>query len=245
MTDYSGTDGYAANAQYYDLIFPTAQRDRVASALATLLPAPSRVVELGAGTGLFTQVLLDRLTVGGELFAVEPSAAMRAALATCLTLLGDPPVTIIPEHALTAAVDGPLDAVVMLHLLTHLPAEVRAAVWRLWVPRLRPGGLVITDEQIPQKPTDIPAAVIPGRALGRRRYDTVSRASAEGDGMVWTMTYRVHEGDRLVAQDDVSFPSVVASHATIDTELRTAGCEPVPNAPAGTWAWRKTGAEAN
>jgi hypothetical protein len=54
------------------------------------------------------------------------------------------------------------------------------------------------------------------------------------------MTYRVHEGDRLVAEDSVSFPSVVVSDETLHAELREAGCEPVTHPPAGILAWRKS-----
>ncbi|UGQ13958.1 class I SAM-dependent methyltransferase [Yinghuangia sp. ASG 101] len=240
MTDLSGKDGYAVNAQYYDLIFPAEQRDRITTGLRALLPGSNRIVEIGSGTGLFTAVLVEQLSDDGELFAVEPSAVMRAALATRLSGLDNPPVTILPEDAITAQVPEPFDAVVMLHMLTHLTGTDRNAAWRHWVPRLRPGGLVITDEQFPQEPTDIPPSVILGRTLGRRRYDTVSQARTEGDGMVWTVTYRVHEEDALVTQDQVSFPSVVVSHATIDTELRAADCQPVPDAPEGIWAWRKS-----
>ncbi|MFO1250052.1 MAG: class I SAM-dependent methyltransferase [Inhella sp.] len=44
--------------------------------LAGQLPGPLRVLDLGAGTGLFTQSLLAQ---GWEVLAVEPDAAMRAA----------------------------------------------------------------------------------------------------------------------------------------------------------------------
>ncbi len=53
--------------------------------LAQQLPACRRVLDLGAGTGLFTQSLLAR---GWEVLAVEPDAAMRAA---CDTRLGAQP----------------------------------------------------------------------------------------------------------------------------------------------------------
>ncbi|HSA50666.1 MAG TPA: class I SAM-dependent methyltransferase [Yinghuangia sp.] len=242
MTDHSGEDGYAVNAQYYDLIFPAEQRGRITAGLRALLSGSDRIAEVGSGTGLFTSVLLELLSTEGELFAIEPSAVMRAALVTRLASLDDPPVTVLPHDAVTADVPEPLDAVVMLHMLTHLVDVDRQAAWHHWVPRLRPGGLVITDEQIPQEPTDIPPSVVPGRSLGRRRYDTVTQARIDGDGMVWTITYRVHEANALVTQDTVSFPSVVVSQATLDAELRAVGCEPVPDAPDGIWAWRKPSA---
>ncbi|HEX6339880.1 class I SAM-dependent methyltransferase [Umezawaea sp.] len=236
--DTTGADGYAVNAQYYDLIFPAAQRDAMSAALTTLLPGARRVVEIGAGTGQFTEVLVANLPEDGEVFAVEPAAVMRAALTTRLAALGAPPVTVLPDDALTAEVNGPVDAVVLLHVLTHFSPVDRRALWARWVPRLTPGGLVVVDVQAPQTPVDVPPTVMPGRTLGRRRYDTVSRAAVEGDGLVWTVTYRVHEGDRLVSEDSVSFPSFIASDAVLHAELREVGCRPVTDPPAGVLAWR-------
>lgn len=236
--DNSGADGYAVNAQYYDLIFPRTQRDAMRAALTALLAGAGRVVEIGAGTGQFTETLLANLPEGGEVFAVEPAAVMRAALTTRLAALEDPPVTVLPEDALTAEVDGPVDAVVLLHVLTHFSPADRKALWARWVPRLAPGGVVVVDVQMPQAPVAVPPTPVPGRTLGRRRYDTVSEAVVDGDGLVWTMTYRVHEGDRLVSEESVSFPSFIASDEVLHAELREAGCEPVADPPAGVLAWR-------
>ncbi|GAA1311969.1 class I SAM-dependent methyltransferase [Saccharothrix xinjiangensis] len=237
-TDTSGATGYAVNAQYYDLIFPAAQRDAMRAALTTLLAGARRVVEIGSGTGQFTETLVANLPAGGEVFAVEPAPVMRAALTTRLAALGDPPVTVLPEEALTAEVDGPVDAVVALHVLTHFSPADRAALWDRWAPRLNPGGVVVVDVQAPQTPVAVPATTVPGRTLGRRRYDSVSEAAVDGDGLVWTVTYRVHEGDRLVSRESVSFPSFVVPDEVLHAELRGAGCEPVPEPPPGVLAWR-------
>lgn len=238
-TDTRGADGYAVNAQYYDLIFPAAQRDAMSAALTTLLAGARRVVEIGAGTGQFTEVLVANLPEGGEVFAVEPAPVMRAALTTRLAALGDPPVTVLPHDALTAPVEGPVDAVVLLHVLTHFSPADRAALWDRWAPRLAPGGVVVVDVQMPQAPVAVPPTAVPGRTLGRRRYDTVSEAVVDGDGLVWTMTYRVHEGDRLVSEESVSFPSFVVSDDALHAELRAAGLDPVADPPAGVLAWRR------
>ncbi|CAL9574400.1 hypothetical protein SUDANB95_04863 [Actinosynnema sp. ALI-1.44] len=239
VTDTRGATGYAVNAQYYDLIFPVALCDAMRAALTTLLVGARRVVEIGAGTGLFTETLLANLPEGGEVFAVEPAPVMRAALATRLAALEDPPVTVLPEDALTAEVDGPVDAVVLLHVLTHFSPADRRALWARWAARLNPGGVVVVDVQAPQTPVAVPPSTIPGRTLGRRRYDTVAEAVVDGDGLVWTMTYRVHEGGRLVSQDSVSFPSFVVSDETLHAELDEAGFDPVADPPAGVLAWRR------
>ncbi|WP_340682702.1 class I SAM-dependent methyltransferase [Amycolatopsis coloradensis] len=239
ITDATGAEGYAVNAQYYDLIFPTAQRDALRSALTTLLVGVRRVVEIGSGTGQFTETLLTNLPEDGEVYAVEPAAVMRAALTTRLASLDAPPVTVLPEDALRADVDGKVDALILLNVLTHFSPSDRRALWARWIPRLSPGGLVVVDVPMPQAAVAVPASTIPGGVLGRRRYDTVAEATVDGDGLLWTMTYRVHEGDRLVSEDAVSFPSFVVSEEMLNTELLGAGCEPVDGPPAGVLAWRK------
>lgn len=241
MSGMDGADGYAVNAQYYDLIFPDELRRTLRAALRGLLADAAVVLEIGAGTGQFTEAIAAGLPPGGEVFAVEPAAVMRAALATRLAALGDPPVTILPDDALSARVDRELDAVVALNVLPHFDPEVRAATWARWVPALRPGGVVVVDVPAPQEAVAVPESVIPGRRLGRRCYDTLAEATVDGDRLVWTMTYRVHEDGHVVSRDVVSFPSVVVSESTLDSELAAVGCEPVVDPPVGVLAWRKRG----
>jgi hypothetical protein len=123
-------------------------------------------------------------------------------------------------------------------VLTHFSPADRKALWARWASRLNPGGLVVVDVQAPQTPVAVPASTIPGRILGRRRYDTVAEAVVDGEGLVWTMTYRTHEGDRLVSEESVSFPSFVVSDEVLHAELGGAGFEPVTDPPVGVLAWR-------
>src|SRR5579859_8118452 len=62
-------------ADLYDSVRPAYPREAVEWALGT---PPLRVVDLGAGTGILTRVLLG---IGYEVLPVEPDPAMRAKLA--------------------------------------------------------------------------------------------------------------------------------------------------------------------
>ncbi len=236
--------GYAVNAQYYDLIFPREVRGLEIAALERLLPGARTVVEIGAGTGAITAAIVDLLPDGGEVFAIEPTAVMRVALATRLAAMtaAEDRATILTDDAFTAKVDGPVDAVVMFHVLTHFAPADRRRLWTRWAGRLAPSGVIVTESQYPQRAAEVAETVVPGRRLGRRRYDTVTRADViDGERIRWTMTYRVHEGDRLLWTDVADFESYVVSDAELDTELAVVGCSRIPELPDGILAWRAPG----
>lgn len=240
-----GAESYAVNAQFYEVIFPQQHRAAVTADLLAALARDAPVIEIGAGTGLFTAAIAEHLTPGTELIAVEPSAVMRAAFTTRMV---DHPraadVTLVAGSALTAAVPDdlpPLGALVLLHVLTHLSAAERAAVWDRFVPALRDGGVVVVDPQWPEAPQDVPASVSPGRTLGRYRYDTVVSAVARQDApgtMEWQMTYRTILGQRVIDEQTVRFPSQVVSRETLDRELADRGLKAVEEL-TGAWAWRR------
>jgi SAM-dependent methyltransferase len=236
--------GYAVNAPYYDLIFPEAARSLLADELRKLLAGTRRVVDLGAGTGALTEAILEVLAPDGEVWAVEPTAVMRAALATRLSSLAraTEAATIVPADALEAEVPDGLDAVVACNVVMHLSPTERRATWARWVGALEPGGIVVVEQQYPQESQEVPASLVPGRRLGRRSYETLCRADVLDDERItWTMTYRVREGDRLVAEDTADFACWIVSDAQLDAELAEVGCQPVEDVSPGVRAWRRTG----
>jgi SAM-dependent methyltransferase len=234
--------GYAINAPYYDLIFPRPARDALAGALRELLRGARAVAEIGPGTGLFTEAVLDVLAPGGEVFAVEPTRIMRAALVTRLARLPGAAerVTVLSEEALGAAIDVPLDGVVFLNLIMHFAPSDREKLWRKWAAALRPGGLLIAESQYPQSAMAVAPSVVPGGRLGRYRYDTLTRADPIDDERIrWTMTYRTWAKDILVREETAEFDVHVISDARLAEELTAAGLAPVASAPEGIQAWRR------
>jgi SAM-dependent methyltransferase len=95
---------FGAAADRYDAIRPSYPAEAVAWALGT---GPRRVVDLGAGTGLLTRVLV---TLGHEVMPVEPDPGMRArfdAATPGLTALdGSAERVPLPDGAVTAAMAG-------------------------------------------------------------------------------------------------------------------------------------------
>jgi SAM-dependent methyltransferase len=232
---------YSIIGQYYDLIFPAETASTLNLALRALLPRSGTVVEIGPGTGLFTAVILDVLDGGGEVFAVEPSSTMRAALITRLAALprASDKITVLADDALSMRIESGADAVVALNVITHFSPMDRSRLWGVVAQTLVSGGLLVVDSQFQQVPSRVPPTVVPGRSLGRRYYDTVMRAEIlDEERARWTMTYRIHEGDRIVREDVAESDAYVVSDATLESELAAAGFEPVTNRPPGVLAWR-------
>lgn len=99
----------------------------------------SRVIELGAGTGTFSEVLLSHPAVR-ELVAVEPAENLFPRLAN--RLAGDRRVTLVRGafgEAVTAACRA--DSVVMVNVLEHVAAD--EALLRELYAALVPGGTLL------------------------------------------------------------------------------------------------------
>jgi SAM-dependent methyltransferase len=95
---------FGAAAHLYDAIRPTYPADAVAWAVGQ---APLRVLDLGAGTGRLTEVLLD---AGHEVVAVEPDPQMLAVLSgrhpRATALAGSAEAIPLPEGTVDAVVCG-------------------------------------------------------------------------------------------------------------------------------------------
>src|SRR5262245_62960978 len=91
-------------------------REHLYSALRELLaqfPAGATAIDWGAGTGDLTRVLLERART---VYAVEPSPAMRDALAACC-----PAAQVIAGTIMSADPPGQANVAVLSHVLYHIP----------------------------------------------------------------------------------------------------------------------------
>lgn len=119
--------------------YPVDAVDWIADALLTDAPrtrSTSRVADVGAGSGIFTRLLLPHCdAVGARLFAVEPVANMRALCAAAL-----PTVPLIAGTGEQVPVrDGSLDAITVAQAFHWFDAPVAFAEFARV---LRPGGRV-------------------------------------------------------------------------------------------------------
>lgn len=130
--DPTAAEGFAAGAQAYERARPAYPRAAVAWLLERLARG-ARVVDLGAGTGKLTALLVGRV---GEVVAVEPVAQMRERLSAALPSV---PVVAGTAEAIPFA-DASFDAIVCAQAFHWFDAEpALAEIHRV----LRPGGLLM------------------------------------------------------------------------------------------------------
>lgn len=222
----AGHDEYAGAAEYLHLLSGpmwTDLRPRVAAALRGVDPDGGTVLELGAGTGLGTDVLLD--TVTNDLLAAEPSGAVRAVLLARLADRGDAArVTVYPGGALDVPLPDRLAAVVGMHMIGHLPPQDRHRLLVAVAARLAPGGPVVLNVQPPETPATVPAIPWTGVSVGGLTYEVTGRAEPTGpDSVCWRMDYRTRDGDTVLATASAAYAWWTASATGLAAELTAAG----------------------
>jgi SAM-dependent methyltransferase len=153
----SGYQEYTASGEYLHLLSRpawAALRPRLAAALTDVDPTAGPVLELGAGTGLGTDVLLETLT--NDVLAAEPSASLRGVLLARLADRGTDRVTVFPGGATDAPLQDRIAAVVGMHMVGHLAPPDRKRLWATVAERLAPGGPVVLNVQPPAAAEPVP-----------------------------------------------------------------------------------------
>ena len=222
------TDEYESSAEYLHLLSRSMWSGlgpRLAATLA-VVDAAGPVVELGAGSGLGTDVILD--STSGEVLAVEPSPALRGVLLARLADRGETRVRVLPHRAQDAPLPERMAAVVGVHMVGHLPPDDRAALWTRLADRLVPGGPVVLNVQPPDSAVAVPPFPWSGVTVGGVHYEGTGRADPEGEGRVrWRMDYRTRDGERVLATASAEYDWHLVSADGLAAELAAAGLDPV------------------
>lgn len=203
MNDPADVDPYAPTAPYYDLLatsFWDVLGPALSEALAGTNPLAGPIVDLGAGTGRSTLVIADAVA-DAEVWAVEPSASMRAMLLAHLALRPDlhARVTALADDVAGLAWPQQIAAAVACNMIGHLDANARSALWARVALHLAPGGVAVVGLQPPARPERIEATPMAEVTIGRHTYQGVAEAEPTGErSMHWTMTYRTIAGDTVV-----------------------------------------------
>ncbi|GAB2505226.1 class I SAM-dependent methyltransferase [Nocardiopsis aegyptia] len=229
-------DDYARSAEFIDVMIAgwwEAFGAHVAEAVASMKGAEGPVVDVGAGGGPGTRVLLDTLPEA-EVIAVEPSPALRAVL---LSRAADPfwgggRVTVHGEDLLSARLPERLGGLLAMNVLGHFTPHQRARIWTMLADRLAPGSAALVNLLPPHEPATIERVVMSELTVGRRDYKGWSAAVPTGPESVrWSMTYEVHEAGEPVWSTDVDYDWWCLTGEGLRAEAARHGLEAAPTGP--------------
>lgn len=198
-TDSHGWDGYDGEAEFFDL----AARDHVASrsapqildALEAMPDIDAPIIEIGAGTGLLTELVARR--TGARVWASEPSSSMRAAL---FSRIVDSPelierVTVFNEDALKTEMPDRARAVLLCGVLGHLDAAEQDLLWERLRPSLDSQTPVLVELMGLSSPSRVDATELAAVELGEHTYRWQWGAEPDGVNSVrMRSVWSVHRG---------------------------------------------------
>ncbi|MGO4617863.1 trans-aconitate 2-methyltransferase [Nocardia sp. 2YAB30] len=222
------TDDYAAAAEFYDLMatpYVATVEPVLAKLLAEVDTIAGLVADIGAGTGLSTMLVADALP-DARIVAVEPAAAMRAVLLSRLAARKDlrERITVLPHGFLDIRLPTGCAAVVALGVIGHFDPATRPRVWKAIADALAPGADAVVEVQRPGRVEPSAQRRYTTARAGDLRYEGWSRADpVDAESLVWQMTYRAYNGDRLVQEVRTEHHVWPTDADRLAAEARTAG----------------------
>ena len=228
-------DFYAVNAEWYAALVAPWQddADRTLSELLGHIDG-GVVVDMASGVGSALPML--RRLGADQLFAVEPSAAMRVGLMTTVAsdeaLMRTTTVVAAPMPDAVATLPDEWSAAQMLNALGHLSDDERAALFEAVGQRLRRGGRFVVTLQPPDHVTSVPWTDFAAVRVGEHRLSTRGQAEPLDESRVlWTMEWSLtNEEGSLIDRRTAHYPWRVLSRAQLAEEADACGLAVVDGA---------------
>jgi uncharacterized protein YceH (UPF0502 family) len=190
-------DSYgAATAEFYDLLATdmwTSFGLQLLDLLADADPSAGPVIDIGVGTGIGLQYVRAAVP-DADVFAVEPSKAMRAALHARLT--DDPDLrtatTVAPTRFIDARLPPTASAVVASAVYGHLTDDERRRLWRYVAEQMPAGAPAVIGVLPPDRPVAFEPVRYARVPVGAYVYEGWQSGQPIDDrSMSWTLSYRV------------------------------------------------------
>lgn len=216
---------YAVTAEFYDILQGESER-RLADRRFASAARAARVgiVDVGAGTGIVTEILLARSAA--PIHAVEPSTPMRVALLTRLAALRADARARVTVHAETlqrAGLTRVADLVVCANVAGVVEPAQRRMLWRAAAEALVAGGVILVDSS-PAAVSDGPThRDLPPVRVGSDTYHARVRIRPDRGLVSVTYLYRVERDGEAVREEREEFTMWPATIGIMQEELRQAG----------------------
>jgi SAM-dependent methyltransferase len=210
---------------FYDLFHENGHVPEIRKNLPPLLTGVRRsILEIGAGTGLITTSLAE--WTPAEIFALEPSAGMRAVL---LSRLNSRPellerVTVLPCDAVSVDLDEPVEAMVMINVMYAMEPDYRKRLWPVLATQLQPGGLLVFTWRDGGPPKPHPLCELESRQVGRHTYTILSEVLESGEEAFRARyLHRITEGEKVVSEEEIAGHAYRPAWDVLRGELTAAG----------------------
>lgn len=219
---------YAVSAEFYDILqseHDRRQAERWFSSAAG--SARIGILDVGAGTGVITEMLLDRSAA--PIHAIEPNPAMRVALMTRVAGLSADRRARVSVYADTldaCHLEEIADLAICANMAGTLEPADRRALWRAVAAALTPDGVVLLDTPVATVPKSPHEESLPPVRVGPDIYTARCRSEADRGLLRLTYTYRVERDGRLVREEQETFTIWPATRMQLQAELCEAGLEP-------------------
>lgn len=197
--------GYAVSAEFYDVLHGAAYRQQAAALADPAAAARVGIVELGAGTGLVTELLARVATV--PVHVVEPAATMRAVLLSRLAADGEAGrrVTVHACCAQEIDLEEEADLAICLRVIPCLEPAERRAVWQRLAAVLVPDGVLYLD----RPPSRVPGAPLhywlPETRIGLDTYTAQLSEHPDGERIRCDYEYLVLRDGKVIRRAEESF----------------------------------------
>lgn len=216
---------YAVSAEFYDILQAESDR-RVAERRFAGAAAVARigVVDVGAGTGLVSEVLLA--CSAAPVHAVEPSAVMRVALMSRLAALGADQrarVSVHPCSLQESGLEETADLVVCSNVAGLVEPRQRPGLWKAVARALVPGGVLLLEPPPGELPDEPEVRELPPVRVGPDIFSARMDSRAEDGLLLVTFDYRVERDGQTVRRERERFTLWPAPPEVVRGELREAG----------------------
>jgi tRNA (cmo5U34)-methyltransferase len=191
---------FDATASTYDRdrgrLIPCFERLNIA-ATEWLPEGAKRILDLGAGSGLFTEVV-HRARPEAEIHLMDFSEPMLALARERLRRLGEPSGCFSYEVAdyTSTALQQELDAVVSALSIHHLEDEAKRALFAKVFAALKPGGLFINADHVAGPTPEL-------ELVYQERWLAAVRANGASEEQIADSLYRQQEDRRASVQDQL------------------------------------------